>query len=329
MVRRIGLVGATVWTRRLGATLSKNTGVVCSPVSEISWKDVWRLLTILNSDVVVRVGFRPGQIRIRCFIIDVVCLVCLLFGKPVVFYWTGSDVPRTANMLRSQRGLLRLWSTKVTNLLLRKSRHCTAAPWLVDELHAVGCVAEYLAFPAPTDSFEILGRKRPGWPKSFTVLTYIPDHNVHNYCGSEIVELARTLPDMEFRVMGGVGEWCTSCPENVTFLGWADPLQEYINSVVLLRAVRHDALGGTVREALLCGRYALYTYPHHAATLLPSPDEASAFKEATVTKLCALRQHYLRGTLSFNDYGRKWAFENLGEKQLSEKITRFLIAGLN
>lgn len=324
MAKQVGLVGAKVWTSRLGAALTKNSSVVCSPVSEITWKDIWKLWGIFNVDVVVRIGFRPGQIRIRCIVVDLVCLLCLLFRIPVVFYWTGSDVPRTVKMLQSPSGLAKYWSTKVASLLLKKSRHCAAAPWLVDELKSVGCAAEYFAFPAPTDAFEILGRNKPAWPKTFTVLTYVPDHNVHNYCGAEIIELAETLPEIEFRIMGGLGEWCATCPDNVTFIGWADPLKEYMNCVVLLRAVRHDALGGTVREALLCGRYALYTYPHHASTLLPSPDEGEAFKEATAAKLCSLRQDYELGVLTFNDYGRQWALENLGERPLSEKFTKYL-----
>tara|TARA_R100000049_G_C1957034_1_gene115382 strand:- start:12125 stop:13120 length:996 start_codon:yes stop_codon:yes gene_type:complete len=318
MVKRVAIVGTYMWTPRIAESLKKYTGVVCTPVSEVKPRDALRLLGVLGADVTMRIGFRPGQVRPRGIVLDLVCLFYILAGGKLVFYWTGSDVPRTIQSLADRSLVSRLWSLPVTRLLLRKSEHCVAAPWLVNELESMGCTAENFPVPTPTEGFESASELSLGsWPDQFTVLSYVPDHNYQNYCGDEIVELATRMPHVRFRVMGGDGDWCKKKPDNLEFLGWTDALEEYRRCVVLLRAVRHDALGGTVREALLCGRYVLYTYPHECAELLPDPDVYTSFVAVTEERLMELLELYQAGQLRVNKQGYEWVRANLSEKVLA------------
>ncbi len=324
MSERVGVIGTGMWTRRLALSLSRHSELKCSPVSEVKAKDLFSLLSLIGTQAVIRVGFRPGQLRPRAFVIDVLSLLYLVLGGKLFFYWTGSDVPRTALLLKSSGAIAGYWSIPVTRYLLQHSKHCVAAPWLVKELKEFGCSAISLPFPTPTEEFEEAGAPRPEWPSEFTVLSYIPDHNYSNYCGDELAKLARRMPNIHFRVMGGEGAWCSDCPPNLTFLGWANAQEQYLKCVVVLRAVRHDAMGGTVREALLCGRYVLYTYPHPSAVLLPDPDCSSDLVTDMEEKLGDLKDMFERGQLPFNEKGRQWVMANLTERVLAQRAATFI-----
>ena len=90
MVKRVAIVGTYMWTPRIAASLKKYTGIVCTPVSEVKPRDALRLLGVLGADVTMRIGFRPGQVRPRGILLDLVCLFYILAGGKLVFYWTGS-----------------------------------------------------------------------------------------------------------------------------------------------------------------------------------------------------------------------------------------------
>lgn len=321
MNNKVAVVGTYMWTTRLAASLDKYAGVHCAPVSEVTPRDAHRLAGIFFSPITIRVGFRPGQFRPRAVLLDLVCLLYVVLGGKLLFYWTGSDVLRTVKLLSSDRPALRLWSLPMVRILLRRSNHCVAAPWLVNELAAIGCKAESFPFPTPTESFENSSKSSlKAWPANFTVLSYVPDHNYRNYCGQEIIRLARRMPQVQFRIMGGEGRWCTNPPENVEFLGWTDALKEYQRCVVLMRAVRHDALGGTVREALLCGRYVLYTYPHEHAELLPHPDTCADFEVKSEKRLADFFKRFKEGRLPQNVNGAEWVRDHLSESVLAKEL---------
>jgi len=319
MISKLGVVGAGLWTKRLAGVLAKHTEILCSPIVEISALNTLKLANIFYVPIVIRVGFRPGQLRPKATYLDLICLIYLLFKKDIVFYWTGSDVDRTRKMFDSYGLPSRLWSIPVARLLVRKSRHCAAAPWLVDELASIGIEAYYLPFPSPTRTFEDIKIETLSMPKSFTVLTYIPDHNPSNYCGEEIISVAKELSHINFRIMGGLGEWCDSVPANVVFLGWIDPKVEYLAASVLVRAVKHDALGGTVREALLCGRHVFYSFPHEHTIKIEVGQDPLIVSADLKTHLEKIYTDHVSGALSLNTLGREWIQSNLTEEHLAKK----------
>lgn len=324
MVNKVAVLGASMWAQRLAGVLEVYTSLTCAPVSDVAFKDAFLLLKAVFTPVIVRVGFRPGQLRPRGILLDIISLLGIVLGRRLIFYWTGSDIPRTAKLLNSKSWASRIWSIPVSRFLLRNSRHCVAAPWLANELAELGCDARCLPFPTPTKAFEQAGSLQPAWPDKFIVLSYIPDHNYQNYCGEELVQLALRMPEVTFRVMGGEGTWCFDCPQNLEFLGWADALEQYIESVVVVRAVRHDALGGTVREALLCGRYVLYTLPHEHTYTLPGPDAPGDFLVAMEKSLGEILQRFQNGSLPLNMAGRQWVLNNLSERCLAKSVAAFI-----
>src|SRR5690554_8080072 len=99
MVKRVAIVGTYMWTPRIAASLKKYTGVVCTPVSEVKPRDALRLLGVLGADVTMRIGFRRGQVRPRGILRDLVCLLDILAGGQLAFYWAAAAVPRTLQAL--------------------------------------------------------------------------------------------------------------------------------------------------------------------------------------------------------------------------------------
>ncbi|MDC0664172.1 hypothetical protein N6L25_16555 [Marinobacter sp. SS21] len=233
---------------------------------------------------------------------------------------------RTVALHLKGSGVTGTWGRYVSRWLLSRSRHCVAAPWLADELKPLAVEAVCLPFPSPTVEFEQLALSRDPRPDRFRILTYIPDHNPANYCGEEIVHAARLLPDVDFLVMGGSGSWCKHQPENLEFLGWTNAAEQYCRTSVVVRAVRHDALGGTVREALLCGCYVIYTFPHPNTTLLELTGQVAADGRRLADAVATFNNCFTANDLPLNLDARQWVLENLGEAQLARNLVGFLNA---
>lgn len=326
MAERVAVIGAGLWTKRLARMLADYGRLRCSPVSEISARDCWRLLSLPGARYVLRVGFRPGQFRPRGLLIDLVSAFYVGFGGKMVFYWTGSDVERTLSLYRQGERFSTRWGRVVSRFLMARARHCAAAPWLVDELASIGVSAVSRPFPTPTEEFEPLIHLRDEQALPFRVLTYIPDHNFENYCGREMIEVARMLPNVQFAVMGGNGSWCVELPPNIEFLGWTNAAKQYVQAAVVVRAVRHDALGGTVREALLCGCHVIYTFPHEHTEQLELFGCAEDTARDLGGMIADLEKRFIVGELPANCQGRQWVLDHLGEEKLSAELVGYLYA---
>jgi hypothetical protein len=324
MVERVALIGAAMWTKRLASVLAYHDCIRCCPVSEIRARDCWSLLWLPGAGYLLRVGFRPGQFRPRGLLIDLVSALYVGFGGKMVFYWTGSDVKRTLSLYRQEKNFHARWGKAVSRFLMNRARHCAAAPWLVDELDSIGISAVCRPFPTPTAEFEPLIYMRDEQTLPLRVLTYIPDHNFANYCGREVLEAACLLPNVQFAVMGGTGSWCAELPPNVEFLGWTNAAEQYVQAAVVVRAVRHDALGGTVREALLCGCHVIYSFPHEHTELLELSENIEDAAKNLAGAIVDLEKRISAGKLSANIHGRQWVMEHLGEEKLSADLVGYL-----
>lgn len=320
MAKNFGVIGATIWSERLALAIVEHTSLRCDLVAEINWKGFFLLWRVFLLKAVIRVGFRPGQMRLRGIVIDIVSILFLLAKGQLIFFWTGSDVQRSANLMKDRRFITRYWSLPLMRFLMRKSTHWAAAPWLVEELKELGCVAKFLAFPTPTGRFENFDCSQRKKSNELIVLSYIPDHNFENYCGRELIEVAHRLPKINFRVMGGEGSWCEEVPPNVQFLGWTDSLDEYGNAPIVIRAVRHDALGGTVREALLCGCYVIYTYPHAHTEYIARHTIKDKLVDDVIFSLKEMQEKLDKREGRPNFEGRSWVMQNLTDKVLSKQI---------
>jgi len=317
-----------LWTQRLAQLLRKYSDFKLGPVSGVGVKDCWRLLGLPVASSVIRVGFRPGQLRPRGLLIDVFSIVYMvLFGR-LIFYWIGSDVQRTLDVFNTGRGIRAAWGRKVGRFLMGRSGHLVAAPWLVNELETIGVKAICVPFPSPTAKFSDLIYERTDPIRKLDVLTYIPDHNFKNYCGAEVVEAARHMPKIRFAVMGGRGAWCENPPDNIEFLGWTDAGEQYLRAAVVVRAVHHDALGGTVREALMCGCHVIYSFPHPCTIRIDLGESSEDTVRNLIKELSDLDERCRSGRLMLNHQAREWVLGNLSEEVLMNNLIECLRKGL-
>jgi hypothetical protein len=84
-------------------------------------------------------------------------------------------------------------------------------------------------------------------------------HELHG--SSELMHLAASWPDVDFKVIGGAGTWCLDRPANLRFVGWVSDISVPIReSHVLLRRTQHDSFSAFVREGIASGRHVIFTY---------------------------------------------------------------------
>lgn len=122
----------------------------------------------------------------------------------------------------------------------------------------------------------------------------------HLYGWDRIVDVATSLPDVRFKLVGLHPGETLHPPANVeVHYRIADLTEIYERSTVLWRPVRHDAgISFMALEALSHGRYVLYTYPLEGAIRVDGAGEARK-------KLQELRALHDAGTLKLNYKGRE------------------------
>jgi hypothetical protein len=134
------------------------------------------------------------------------------------------------------------------------------------------------------------------------VLTYIPDLRHRFYGGPLIYDCAAALPMIHFNVIGGNGDWVHNKLPNLTFWGWQQDMGKfYRDSVVVMRIVLHDALGGSVTEGLAASRQVIYSYPFPFTQHVPFGDTRGA-----VAALNSMFATYSNGHLQPNRAGQEF-----------------------
>lgn len=303
---RVGLVGQPFWTSRLSRLLNEHAADIVSavPVSGLSGA-----LDAFQCSVFLRVGYRPGASTWRGRLADVVWATgCgVRRGIRTGYYWIGTDVLNAITEWRN--GTQTRWFQSES----QRAAHWAGAPWLAKELRALGLPAEPVLFPGWLPSIEGV----PPLPERFRVVTYIPDQRPDFYGGEQIIEVAEALPDAEFVVIGGQGAWLkVSPPRNLRFVGWiSDVTRTYIESTAVVRMVRHDAIGGSVREGLALGRHVLYTYevPHTVRIQFGNSDSLAG-------ELHRLMCRHRAGILEPNTAGSAFARHTFNPVRLTREL---------
>lgn len=296
---RVVLLGQPVWSMRFEAMLNE-----LRPELDARFVPLRSLLkpsalrACLRADVLLRMGYRPGARTLRGRLFDGLwaLLRTLNSSAKAVHYWIGTDVLNTLEDFRAGRLRPGPMARATEDL------HWADAPWLVTELAEVGLASEYIALPVPLKDVRVAER----FPDPFTVLTYIPDVRAEFYDGPSIHRCAEALPEVRFHVIGGEGKWVEKPLPNLRFLGWQKDVRPMLmQAAVLVRLVRHDGMGGTVREALESGLHVIYSQPMPCVNVVPFQDPAAL--EAAVREL--LRK-FQAGELSPNHEGRRYVREN-------------------
>src|SRR5262249_22963979 len=171
-----------------------------------------------------------------------------LLGKnKLVMFWAGSDVLYAQERVaKGKRG-----SRWICNRI-----HWASSPSIAAEGKAPWPACEYVPFNwAP-----VVENPRP-LPERFSVLTYLPDTNRTSLYGADhIVEVARSLPDMRFVMVGLREGRLAGIPPNLELHRWASDLTPfYQHSVLLCRPLRHDAMPVMVLDSLPHRRHVIYS----------------------------------------------------------------------
>lgn len=295
----VAFVGQPHWVRTLRDGLSERipdgrygAWEISGPASLFS-RAGWR--AALRANVLVRVGFRPGARTLRGRLFDAVWGVVELLNPEAcrVVYWIGSDVLKAVTE--------RAGHSKTPSWAMRYA-HLAGAPWLRAELDSIGVRAEHVRFPA-TPFYD--SPKVSAFDSQFRVLSYVPDAKPEFYGGEQLLEAARRLPDVPFRIAGTNGAWAKSAPASVEFLGWVSDMNaEYDRATVVVREVEHDSLGGTVVEGLMRARHVVYSYEVPYTVCVPFGDV-----DGLAETIAELKSRFDRGELGLNLHGREYALE--------------------
>ena len=181
--------------------------------------------------------------------------------KKLVMLWSGSD----ALWAQKDRaaGKMHPWVAEKT--------HWAVSPWIAAEVQSVGLNCEHVQV-----SFVPLEQDIRPMPDKFSVLSYVPcADKAELYGWDQIVEVAKALPSVCFKVVGLRGPKSPSAPPNVKIEGWTDNLRAHIREAsAIFRPVQHDGLSFMVLESMAQGRHVLYSYPLPGTTHVKDAEAA-------------------------------------------------------
>ena len=224
--------------------------------------------------------------------------------KKVVMLWSGSDV------LFAQQEL----AAGIRFPLVGEMVHWAVSPWVAEEVRALGLPCEYVQA-----SFVNVVAQPKALPKKFSVLVFVRSVSKTKLYGwDRILEVAETLPHIEFSLCGLPDGESLAVPANMKVHKWMHDLTPLLQqTTVVYRPVRHDGLSFTVLEALSHGRHVLYSYPLAGCVQVTSTTMA-------VKELERLHACHEAGTLPLNEAGRSCiAQEYAPEKVRSELLRRW------
>jgi hypothetical protein len=220
---------------------------------------------------------------------------------PVLVVWAGSDV------LIAAQNPFDLAVTK-----RRGYENVAVAPWLVDELATLGISASTLAVGA-VQAVETIAP----FPKSFRVLTYLPEPRRSFYGEERVYVLARQMPEVHFTVLGP-GRRNATAPPNVSFVGYVRDVPSHIDaSTALLRLTEHDGASVLVLEALARGRHVLWTHGYPGVCRVTETD-------AALMALKRLYERHANGELEPNLTGWRFVRDNFAPPDIADRFEAFI-----
>jgi hypothetical protein len=222
--------------------------------------------------------------------------------RKLVIFWAGTDTLHAK--ANGGAGKLDPW--------IASKIHWAATPWLAEEVRAFGVSCEYV----PVNWAPTVLHPKP-LPEKFSVLVYLPDMKKESLYGADrILEVARSLPQIEFTVVGLREGRLEGAPPNMKIHGWVNDMTPfYENASMLWRPVRHDGMSFMVLAALAHGRHVLWSYPFTACSHAEGVNEARK-------ELERLRALHAAGALCVNEPGIKVIQENFSRERIREGILK-------
>jgi len=172
----------------------------------------------------------------------------VLRKKRVVLFWCGSDV------LFAQKEYAK---KKSVDSWIAEKVHWAGAPWLAEEVRAMGLKCEYvpITWVPPVSKLYPL-------PQEFSVLCYTPTtERLTLYGIDQVLEVARAMPAVRFNIVGLLPGQKLDAPDNVQLHGWiTDMAPFYQEATVVWRPTLHDGMSFMALEALAHGRHVIWSY---------------------------------------------------------------------
>jgi len=237
-----------------------------------------------------------------------------LFRKPIVIHWVGTDVLRVINpqTLNLKRRIKRCFLLSFFRIY-KRCYHIAGAPWLKEELKLVGIEAKFIPVVSP-----MIKEDTPiyPFPDTLTILSYIPLGREDFYGEEKLLQIARRNPDIKFIVVANSPDRKPKDLDNCEYLGWVsrDKMEElYKEATCVMRLTKHDGLSGLGMEALLRGRYLIFTYKH------PFVNKAGTVEE--IQK--ALDEIKLKKTPNYE--GAQYVKENYSMEKVKSDLENFFL----
>ncbi len=218
-----------------------------------------------------------------------------LLGKKTINHWIGTDVLKLLENTNSC--LLARITDKLIDIQFAK------LPKLVAELKTARIKADYLP-TVPQINHQLSVTYKQG------VLIYIPWDRVDFHRGSELLELAKMFPDINFHIIDNEGKGLPSLP-NVYYHGWVNNMDEvWKNISILVRFPKHDALSFMVLEALARGKRVIWNqHLPHCSYIREIEDIPQELKKLLAKKMP-------------NIEGRKFILSEFDPKKIGEKYVK-------
>jgi len=226
----------------------------------------------------------------------------LLGKKKIVMFWCGSDT------LIAQRE----FAEGKFNKWVAGQVHWAGAPWLAEEIRALGIACEYV----PVTWIPTQERIAP-LPEKFSVLTYMPSVPRGKLYGLDrILSVARSLPHIPFELVGLLHGEIPDPPANLKIFGRTPAMREfYERASVYWRPVAHDGLAFMSLEALSYGRHVMWSYPFPNCARTTNPE----MDRGEVERLYGLHQS---GALELNRAGIEMVKENFAPERIKKNYLR-------
>lgn len=198
---------------------------------------------VRQCDVIVWVGYSGPDLYWMKRLALAVAL-----GRPAVRWWVGSDV---LTCLRDP-----ISGARARILASFFARNIAVAPNLAEELSSIGIHASVI--PSVID-LELPRPISTSGSCPSRVLVYLPTARRAFYGEAVVGRVIRANPDLNFIIVGDE-EHRFRGPRNVESLGWVSDMKPVYDRVgCLLRVTEHDGLPRMVVEALLRGKYVIYS----------------------------------------------------------------------
>ena len=169
-----------------------------------------------------------------------------------IIYWIGTDIVYMYKMMNAEMLFGFNGNPGFAKTLEEDGyQHVCETPNTQKELAVLGIKAKVIPLP-PKEIYDITPL-----PKKFSVGVYVnPTQNV--YYEKEMFEIARSMPDINFRFYGGAEMDSGNKAENVEWMGYVKDMDKFIDETAcVLRMTAHDGLPIAPVEFVLKGRQAI------------------------------------------------------------------------